>query len=365
MGEILLRGERQESFTCIPNLFIDNYIAQANGEYVKVYLYLLRCMNKTDTSLSVSGLADKLELTEADILRALRYWEKAGLLQLDFYPDQSLKGIMLLDVYQPKTSRDVSLEEPREKTSTPALKDQIPSESAFTDQDEKPQYSLEQIEKFQTDESVQEILFITENYLGRTLTSTDMQMLLYWYDVLGFSSDLIEYLIETCISSGHTSLRYMEKVAISWSKQNIKTIEEAKASQQLHSKSTYEIKNAFGITGRNLVASEQRYAKKWVNDYGFSKEIIDEACRRTIAATGKSSFEYADRILENWHKSQVHTLQDIVRADSTFQKAKQTARNEAQTQRACAPRFNNFTQRSYNFDQLEGQLLQTASSTRE
>jgi len=51
---------------------------------------------------------------------------------------------------------------------------------------------------FRKQESVAELLFIAERYLGRILTPTDMNSILYWYDGLGFSTDLIEYLVEYC-----------------------------------------------------------------------------------------------------------------------------------------------------------------------
>ena len=65
--------------TLVANEFIDRYMADANGEYVKVYLYLLRHhQEKPD----VGQIADALNHTEADVRRALSYWEKLGALTL-------------------------------------------------------------------------------------------------------------------------------------------------------------------------------------------------------------------------------------------------------------------------------------------
>ena len=84
MADILLKGSSLLSCTCVPNIFIDKYMITANGEYIKIYLYLLRSMNQGGTAFSVSMLADIFEHTEKDILRALLYWEKANLLCLDY-----------------------------------------------------------------------------------------------------------------------------------------------------------------------------------------------------------------------------------------------------------------------------------------
>ena len=78
---------------------------------------------------------------------------------------------------------------------------------------------------FRKQESVAELLFIAERYLGRILTPTDMNSILYWYDGLGFSTDLIEYLVEYCVSKGHTSIRYIEKVALAWADNHITTVD--------------------------------------------------------------------------------------------------------------------------------------------
>ncbi len=337
MANITLDGSGLLSSTCIPNIFIDKYMTNANGEFVKIYLYLIRCMDKSRQSCSISELADVFEHTEKDILRALSYWEKMHLLHLEYDADHEVSGI--------------SLELPEKSMPAPAA-----SEDASSDKE----YSSDEVEKFQNDENVQEILFIAENYLGRTLNSTDIRTILYWYDRLHFSADLIEYLIETCISNGHTSLRYMEKIALSWADSGISSVAEAKQEHSMHHKDAYAVMNAFGINGRSLISSELSTIRKWTGQYAFSMDIIREACRRTIQATGKASFEYADTILTNWNKNNVHTLNDIVKLDMAHQKTRPSGKSREGAQRSSSGnRFNNFPQRTYNYDQLEKQLLNT------
>ena len=72
---ITLYNNLQETTTSVPNRFIDHYMISANGEYVKIYLYLLRCMNQPECTFSLSRLADHFDHTEKDIQRALKYWE--------------------------------------------------------------------------------------------------------------------------------------------------------------------------------------------------------------------------------------------------------------------------------------------------
>lgn len=354
MANITLNGSGFLSSTSIPNIFIDKYMTNANGEFVKIYLYLLRCMSLNRQACTISELADIFEHTEKDIMRALAYWEKMRLLHLEYDAGREVSGIMLT---LPQDSPAPGIKAGQPDVCTPSLCEAPKKPAAYT---------REQLEAFQKEEAVQEILFITENYLGRTLNPTDIQTILYWYDGLKFPADLIEYLIETCIGNGHTSLRYMEKIAFSWADAGIRSVSEAKKDHSMHHKDTYAVMKAFGISGRNLIASELSAIRKWTGSYALSMELIKEACRRTIAATGKASFEYADTILTNWYKSNVHTINDIAKLDAAHQKSRSAAKAREYTSRPAATnRFNNFPQRTYNYDQLEKQLLNSTHETKQ
>ena len=78
-----LTTQFSQQYTYIPNAFIDTYMPEANGSFVKVYLYLLRQMGTVTPVLTIEMMADMLSNTEADILRALRYWKKQGLLEIE------------------------------------------------------------------------------------------------------------------------------------------------------------------------------------------------------------------------------------------------------------------------------------------
>ena len=98
MSAITLKSNFTTGITPVKNIFIDHYMVQANGEYVKIYLYLLRCMNgpQLSSSLSINQFADTFDCTEKDILRALKYWENAGLLTMEFSGEQ-LSSILLTE----------------------------------------------------------------------------------------------------------------------------------------------------------------------------------------------------------------------------------------------------------------------------
>lgn len=370
MAQITLHSDRDISATYVSNNFIDYYMTAANGEYVKIYLYLLRCMHSTDRSFSLSSVADKFEHTEKDVQRALKYWEKMNLLRLEYDAAKNLSGIYFLDSAAPvhasqtdgkqNATAITQLVENPNTTSVQTVANQntsssTPTQNSLTEEFPQHNYTAAQLAAFQEKEVVRELLFVIEHYLKRTLTATDVNIILFWYDQLKFPVSLIEYLVEYCLGKGHTSLRYMDKVAIAWKKDGVNTVERAKSVSTAFSQVHFAVMRALGINGRNLVPAETAFIDKWSKNYGFTTDIITEACRRTIAATHKPSIEYTDGILTNWHKQNVHHLSDIVKLDSNYNNTQKSA---AVNNKAAAPnKFHNFNQRTYDYSKLEQQLL--------
>lgn len=372
MADLTLYKDNSNAATIISNRFIDEYMINANGEFVKIYLYLLRCMNSPDCSFSISKTADKFNHTEKDIQRALKYWEKMNLLQLEYTEDKSIAGIYFLDS-EAAAPKDDTVPLKKAPAATPLPKEPVLEKAAISNSDtqtnsaalpaaKKPEYSADELKTFREKEEVQELMFIAESYLARPLSPTDIQTLLSWYDWLALSNDLIIYLMEYCIAGGHSSLHYMDKVAINWKNENIHTVEQAKRSAQEHSKLHYAVLKSLGIQGRNLAPAEFTYIEKWCKEYGFGQDIITEACSRTILSIHQPNFDYTDRILTNWKRQNIKTIADIRKADEAFQAAKTTERARVSALKGnlkpSAPnRFNSFPQRTYNMDELEAELL--------
>lgn len=362
MSNIHLHSEYPCSDTCVPNQFIDKYMPSANGEFVKVYLYLLRALGACDFSCSIANIADTFNHTEADIIRALKYWERMELLLIE-YTDNKISGIQIKAMPEvhsqiEKNTDDVSLlqyivDMETSDAASPVAKDAAPSSASSTD---RRVLTLDDLKEFRQKDDVQELIFIAETYLRHTLSEVEMNNIYFWYEDLKFSSDLIVYLIEYCITKGHTSFRYMDKVARAWKDEGITSIADAKESAAIHSKAHYAIMKAFGISNRNLVDSEIALIDKWTKDFVFDLDIILEACKRTMNAIHQPSFEYTDTILSNWSKNHVHTLKDIENLDAAFSQRKKISVNTVES-KPKKNKFTNFNQRDYDYDQLEKVLL--------
>lgn len=409
MTAINISSDIATSFTTVSDIFIDQYMPKANGEFVKVYLYLLRATGSGAGIATISEIADHFSNTEADIIRALNYWASEGILQVQTGADGQIMGINLCSLSVSgmqaaqsniqsavadnaaqnnlqnsvvnnaaqnilqnsvvnNAAQNISTVNTRMHDSVvEKLKSQTPDKAASS----QKEYTLDEIKEFRKNPDISELFFIIETYLKHTLSSSDTNMVLYWLDELHFSTDLVEYLVEYCITKGHSSLRYMNKVALGWADAGIKTVDQAKDDAAAHSQIYYSVMKALGITGRNLVDSEVSLINKWVGEYGFDIELVKAACSKTISAIQKPSFEYTDSILANWKKKDVHTLKDVEVLDANFAKAnKASATGSSQGTNAAngsskpknnnsssKNKFNNFNQRNNDYDKLEKLFL--------
>lgn len=364
MNTIHLTNQMNYSVTSVPNIFLDKYMPGANGEFVKVYLYLLR-MISYDSEISICSIADALNNTEKDVMRALKYWEQNKLLSLTF-SDKDEKEVLCISMLCPDDNANKKEQQDYIDPFTAAAIDPKEQAPVFKgNEEEKPKnkpadkkhiYTTLELNRFKEQEEVSELLYIVEKYLGKTLSSTDVNSLIYIYDELGFSRDLIEYLIEYCVGNSHRSMRYIEKVALSWAEEGIDTVERAKLNTETYVKTCYPVLKAFGLSGRNPGKSEKDFIIKWTNSYGFSMDIILDACNRTIQTIHQPSFEYADSILSKWNKKGIHKLDEIKKLDEEFERKREN-KEAANKPAAQTTAFNDFSQRTYDYDALEKKLL--------
>lgn len=360
MGKFFIGSSLPSEVTVLSNQFIDRFMPRANGEFVKVYLYLLRS-SQGRQDLELSSIADILDCTERDVIRALRYWEKAGLVALSENNHQ-IEGVTFCPIPSSHPSQEeisVTAVSPLPAASPESrqeeqAEEQPPAEETSQNQPPLSVRPLSAMRKkeLQKKEEVSQFLYIAERYLGRTLSKTDMDNLLYFYSELHFHADLIEYLIEYCVSKGSKSTKYIEAVALAWAAEGITTVEEAKKSSTLFHKHYFTILKAMGITGRNPVEMERKLMDSWLQDLNLSMDLILEACQRTVMQTGKPSFQYADSILKRWHKKQVTKLSDLESLDESHRQ-----RSEKSAARGTAASSKEYPHRDYDFDEIQKALF--------
>lgn len=313
-------------FTPVSNIFIEKYMPQARGEFVKIYLLMLKHNTFGELGVSSSILASTLNLLESDIMNALNYWNDQGVIKLTKIDKMGNFNVEFLDLSS----------------------DEVTSKSKQVD-------LLEALNSNNTKDMLRDI----EALLARPLSPNEMSIYLNWQKEFGFSSELILILMEYCISKGKSDPRYIEKVALSWHDMKITTVEQA---QNLIKKnedkwvSIRRILTYLGINNMDIMKPQQDLIEKWLFIYKFSVDIILKACDICFERLNRADFKYIDGILSKWHKNNFKTLEDIAINDNKRSNAvkyqKPTYNNDKSTLK-----FNNFEAREYDYDSLEKKLL--------
>ncbi len=361
--------------TLVPNEFIDYYMPRANGAFVKVYLYLLRCLCLTapEAGFGINVIADALEETEKDILRALRYWEREKVLSLTWGDADEIRGIKLNRLSKPvaevpAVSFPVVLTaekapECSSYTAVPvAVSGNAEAGKAKSVSDKLPDYTPAQLEAFASRQDTTWLLHAAEGYLERMLKPADVQLLFFLHDELAFSNELILHLYEYCVSRGKKAPSYIQKVALSWHEDGIDSVEKAEERSLQFDSCFTAVNRAFALN-RAPGISERRFLNRW-STLGFSSDLIEEACSRALLSTSHPDFKYADKILVRWHQNNVHTMSDVKRLDDAHN-ARSSRGQAMESKSAAGNRFNAFPQREYSgndMTDLEKALLASPAS---
>lgn len=412
MDHILLCTNHIPPITTIYNSFIEDYMPAANGSYVKVYLYIAKCLQAKESNFSISSLADQLENTEKDILRALIYWEKKGLMSLN--RDKATGEILGLEMLIPFAERDFDTYENTAKESAASLGvdsdlsetgalnrrnsdlsetgalDRRNSDFSETDAANTSTYESsgtdapsnvnsdvhkasnsaqeknssavkpiqvppEQIQELSANEDFVWVCNVVESYLERPMKPTEIQLITYLYGTLHFSRELILHLYDYCISMGKTACNYIQTVALSWHEQGIKTPEQAQNASVRYLASYNAVSKALGL-GRGLAEIEKKYVDHWQNDWNMDLSVILEACNRTVLKLHHADFKYTEGILSHWNEQNVRTLQGVEQSDLHYAQTKeQKEKKKPSTSGKQPPRnqFQNFKQRDVSSEELQ------------
>lgn len=259
--------------------FIEKELPFAPPLYVSVF-FMTQAMGR---QAAAADVAQKLDILESDVLKAWKYWESRGC------------GLW---------------REEKKKKALPSA---------------RPSYSAAEVAVSLKNEGVKELFSYAEQKLGKCLSHHDMVLLLGLHDWLGLPVDVIELLLNYCVSLDKRGMHYIEKVGISWAEEGIDTVEKAAEFIEMRRRGYREIMREFGQGNRLPSQAEEAYMKKWLREYKLPMEIIKTACQRTVLRTGGVSFPYADSILRHWQKAGVRTMEDIAALDAAHLAKKEKA----------------------------------------
>lgn len=286
----------------VPNIIADNFLKLATGGQIKVLLYILRNCTKNS---SAEDIAANTGISQQEAADAILFWEQVNVLSDSYYSATPVSKIM-------NTS---SLTEP--------IKTAVSEEKPKAVPRQKHHLSPSEITGMMRDSSdISELFKTAESCLG-TLTHVQQNSLIWMYSYLGLKKEVIITLIAYCVSIEKTNAGYIEKIACSWSENEINTLDAAqnevtrmKQSREYSS----QIMRAFEMSHRPT-SKQEEYITQWKNA-GFSIELIHYAYEKTIEQINKLSFAYLNKILLSWKDSGFTTVAHVKNAESDYQKKK-------------------------------------------
>ncbi len=305
--------------TMVPNIFIDKYMKRLNDVQIKVYLYLLLSLG-SNTPFTLEDIADKYNYSERDVIRAVKFLGKEGLVRLTL--DMS-GDIAEIDLIRPEEIEDIDKEDDEEEV-VETKKEEEEDDGVLENTGPvlvaepikappNPGYRAGRIKKFRQEEGSEEIIKVIESYLKKNLTSADLGIILYMHFELEFDFAMLDLLVQHVVGRGHRDMKYIETVAVSWYKQGIRTPEQAKTGADDIEAFVAEV---FSSVGSISIPTETdiKMVGRWRGEWGFSKDMIIGACERAVRKVdgGAARLSYTNGILSRWLADGLKTPEDVL-----------------------------------------------------
>lgn len=270
----------------LENIFINEFLPIAPGDFVKVYLYA-RLYAELGYPLDNAQMSKELAVDEKTIIEAWEYWEDMNAIKKRFYGEGKADfAVEFID-----------------------LKELI--YGVGKGEEQKDSQGVEPVSVFGS-EAIPALMPKIEKILGRTLSSSDMQNVISWIDDVKATPEVVEKAVVYCSDKGKVSFKYIEKVIEEWTKIGIKTSEDVdnylEENDQRHVRYRRVMK-ALGFS-RNPSEEEQRLMDSWFDEMGFNMDKVLEACSKT-AGISNPNLKYVNSILDNWRKEASEDNRDV------------------------------------------------------
>lgn len=299
------------SNTQIPDVFFTEYLSMADGNYVKVYIYMI-FLSKYNESIKINDLSKTLSIDFKIIQDALKFWEELGVItkKQNGYVLNNLQEIELHKLYSPRLT-------------------QTPENAEKNEKNKKKAKSIETINN----------LF----FQGIMSPSwyTDINL---WFNKYGFDEQVMIALFQYCFNRSALHRNYVQVVADAWAKNKIKTyadLDKYYASQEKLNSIEKSISKKLGLA-RSLTQYEKAYIEKWIVEYNYNLPIIEIALKKTTSKSNPN-FDYINKLITDWHERNLKTPEDII---NYLENMKQKNKNIKELEKKS--KLANYEQRKYN-----------------
>lgn len=299
------------SNTEIPDIFFSEYLSQANGDYIKVYLYML-FLSKYDKDIKINDLSKKLVLPLKTIQDAVKYWEEQGVItkKNTGYIVNNLQEMELHKLYKPRTA-----------------------------------LTADQIQKSaENQQRAKAIEHINNKYFSGLMPTTWYPDIELWFKKYNFDEEVMIALFGYCFDRSALHKAYIQRVAETWYKNNIRTFNDLDTYYEKQEKLKVianTISKKLGLN-RQLSEYEFAYIEKWNVEYGYSLEIIEIALKKTTSKANPN-FDYLNKLLSDWHDRGFKTASEI---QNFLSEMKQKNKNIQKLEKSTG--YNKYDQREYD-----------------
>lgn len=295
MGYALQLGA-WSSVIAVPGALIDKYIKIADGDQLKVILWLLRHNGR---NYSAEEIAEGTGLSVSGVENSIRFWVENELL--------SIENDILSSTLKPAASTAPVVEAQSAQTPVqilPAPKRMLRPDGLYIS------------DRMEASPSIRRLVEEAESMLGKTLSPALSGTLIQAHEDYGLPCEVILMLVAYANKIGRANTSYIESTVRNWADSNILSIEAAEEKIRELDETAVAWKRcerAFGMTSRRAPSkNESQYAYRWVIEWKMPDELLNEAYNRCVDNTGKINMKYINAVLERWHQSGIRTLKDAV-----------------------------------------------------
>lgn len=279
-----------DGYTVIDNTFLNEFLPQATGEDVKVYLYGLNlCANPNNDDNSLDTMCKVLCMSEDDVLKSFAYWQEMGLVQVVSTNPLEIRFLPI-------------------KTRSGSSK--IRNKEKYTD------FNMQ----------IQEVIS------GRMITPTEFNEYYSLIETYHFEPEALVMIAKYCTTRKSNSIGYpyILAVARNYADEGLKTVEAVEQKFIEYEQNSDEIKRVLSALGlkREADIEERNLYLKWNNNFGFSNGTIVEVAK---SLKKKGGFNKLDMLLSKYYEQKLFTIHEIsefsARQEELFETAKTVSKN--------------------------------------
>ncbi len=323
-----LNFKKGEKLLTLPMSCMES-VADADANDLRVLLYAASVFSR-DEEIDTAVAAEELAMSEGDVKSSIKFWCGAGVIK---------KGKAIKEKEEPK-AEEPKVDEPKASKSRRAAITK--TDVSFT--------AKEICEIANVNGEFKALIDMAQQTAGWIFNTKDIEVIAELYSNLMLSTEYILALIGYFVRKREKPLRYLIRVANDYIENGIDTaaaLEEKLQWLERFDGRAGKVRSMFGMGARDFSKKEMEFLAKWFDEFKVSDEMLKEAYDITVNNTGKASFSYINKILENWHKDGIKTPSDLNKGGS------KTAKPQKKTTRAGTA-----TARSFDVDDALSKALQ-------